>query len=96
MGSIYLIIMLLLSVAKTFIFIHFVMSWLISFNVLNVHQEFVGRIWYTLQQILEPIYRPIRRYMPNLGGIDLSPLVALIAIQILQIIMTQNRGFFGV
>jgi len=94
MESIFQILMLLLGVARTFIFIHFIMSWLISFNVLNVHQEFVGRVWYTLQQILEPIYRPIRRFMPNLGGIDLSPIVALLGIEIIRIVLINNAGLF--
>lgn len=85
MGTIVAILIYLLGVARIFIFAHFIMSWLIAFNVLNVHQEFVGRVWYTLQQILEPIYRPIRRFMPDLGGIDLAPLVALIGIQVLII-----------
>jgi YggT family protein len=94
MGSLYLILMFLLGIARTFIFIHFIMSWLISFNVLNVHQQFVGQVWYTLQRILEPLYRPIRRFMPDLGGIDLSPLVALIGIEIIRIVLMQNQSLF--
>lgn len=94
MGSIYLILSFLLSLAKTVIFAHFIMSWLISFNVLNVNQPFVAQVWYTLQRILEPLYSRIRRFMPDLGGVDLSPIVALIGITVLQIILGQNRGFF--
>jgi len=96
MQSIFQIILLLLGVARFLIFAHFIMSWLISFNVLNVHQQFVGQVWYSLQRILEPIYGPIRRYMPNLGGIDLTPLVALIGIQIITILLVNNRSLFGV
>lgn len=94
MAAIYDILMLLLGVARTFIFIHFIMSWLISFNVLNINQQFVAQVWYTLQRILEPIYRPIRRYMPDLGGIDLSPLVALIGIEIIRIVLFRNQALF--
>jgi len=94
MGAIYLILTYLLSIAKTVIFAHFIMSWLIAFNVLNVHQQLVGQIWYTLQRILEPLYSRIRRFMPDLGGVDLSPIVALIGITILQIILGQNAGLF--
>ncbi len=94
MGSIYLILTYLLSIAKTVIFAHFIMSWLIAFNVLNVHQQLVGQIWYTLQRILDPLYSRIRRFMPDLGGIDLSPIIALIGITILQIILGQNRALF--
>ena len=56
------------------------MSWLISFNVLNVHQQMVGQIWMGLNKLLEPIYRPIRRYMPDTHPLDLAPLVAFIAV----------------
>lgn len=94
MGSIYLILTYLLSIAKMVIFAHFIMSWLIAFNVLNIHQQLVAQVWHTLQRILEPVYGPIRRFMPDLGGIDLSPIVALIGITILQIILSQNAGFF--
>ena len=94
MQSLFQILMLLLGVARTFIFIHFIMSWLISFNVLNVRQPFVAQVWYSLQRILEPIYRPIRRFMPDLGGIDLSPIVALLGIEIIRIVLVNNAGLF--
>jgi YggT family protein len=94
MQSIYEILLMLIGVARFMIFAHFIMSWLISFDVLNVRQPLVGQIWYTLQRILEPLYGPIRRFMPNLGGIDLSPIAALLAISALEIILTNNRSFF--
>lgn len=94
MQSIFQILMLLLSVARFFIFAHFIMSWLISFNVLNVRQPFVAQVWYTLQRILDPVYRPIRRFMPDLGGIDLSPIVALIGIEIIRILLINNAALF--
>lgn len=84
------ILLMILGIVKTFIIIHFIMSWLISFQVLNVRQDFVARVWYSLQALMEPIYRPIRRVLPNLGGIDLSPLVAYIAVTALQIIVQAN------
>jgi len=94
MQSIFEILLLLLGVARFFIFAHFIMSWLISFNVLNSNQPFVAQVWYTLQRILEPIYGPIRRFMPNLGGIDLSPIVALIGIEIIRILLINNAAAF--
>ncbi len=74
------ILLMATGIVKMFIFAHFIMSWLISFGVLNVYQPIVGQIWNALQRLLEPLYGPIRRFMPDLGGIDLSPLVALFAI----------------
>ncbi|WP_438955939.1 YggT family protein [Cognatiyoonia sp.] len=94
MTSIFQILMLLLDVASFFIFAHFIMSWLIQFEVLNVRQPLVGQIWYGLQRILEPIYRPIRNILPNMGGIDLTPLVALIGIEIIRTVLKNNEAFF--
>jgi YggT family protein len=94
MTSLFQILLLLLGIARFFIFAHFIMSWLISFDVLNVRQPIVGQIWYTLQRILEPIYGPLRRVLPNLGGIDLSPIVALVGIEIIRILLINNAALF--
>jgi len=94
MQSIFEILLLLIGVARFFIFAHFIMSWLISFDVLNVRQPLVGQIWYMLQRMLEPLYAPIRKYMPDLGGIDLSPIVALISLEILRIVLINNAAVF--
>jgi YggT family protein len=55
-----------------------VMSWLIAFNVVNPYNQFVRSIWQGLNALTEPVLRPIRRMMPDLGGIDISPLVVII------------------
>jgi YggT family protein len=94
MTSLFQILMLILSVAKFFIFAHFIMSWLISFQVLNIRQPFVQQVWYGLNRVLEPIYAPIRRILPAMGGLDLAPLVALIAIYALEIILRNNVAAF--
>ncbi|MFQ1700499.1 YggT family protein [Loktanella agnita] len=94
MVSVIQILLLLLDVLWFFVIAHFIMSWLIRFEVLNVRQEFVGQVWYTLQRILEPVYRPIRRIMPDLGGIDISPIIVLLGIQILRILIVNNAGAF--
>ncbi len=69
---------LILDVAFFIMIIHIIMSWLISFQVLNLHQQFVAQIWYGLNRLLEPIYTPIRRFLPNTNPLDLAPLVAFI------------------
>lgn len=94
MQSLFQIIMLILDVARLFIFAHFILSWLIQFEVLNLRQPIVAQIWYGLQRLLEPIYRPIRNILPSMGGIDLSPLVALIGIEIIRILLVNNAGLF--
>lgn len=78
------ILLRLLGIAKFFIFAHFLMSWLIAFNVLNVYQPIVSQIWGGLNKLLDPLYNPIRRVLPNFGGMDLSPLVVLFSIIILE------------
>lgn len=94
MQSLFDILMLLLGVARTLIFTYFIMSWLISFEVLNVRQPLVGQIWHTLQRILEPIYGPIRRFLPNMGGIDLTPIAALLGLEVIRIILINNLSLF--
>jgi len=71
---------LILSVVFTIMLVHIVMSWLINFQVLNIRQPLVAQIWQGLNMLLEPIYRPIRRVLPNTAPLDLAPLVAFIAI----------------
>ena len=94
MTSLFQIIMMILDILWFLIIAHVIMSWLISFEVLNVRQPFVGQVWYTLQRILEPIYGPIRRVLPDLGGIDLSPIVALLGIEVIRIVLINNIGLF--
>ncbi|MGI9395168.1 MAG: YggT family protein [Boseongicola sp.] len=84
MCTILKIISLLLDVAFFVMIVHIIMSWLINFQVLNLRQPLVGQIWDGLTRLLEPIYRPIRRYMPNTGALDLAPLVLFIGIIILR------------
>jgi YggT family protein len=61
-----------------------VMSWLIAFNVINPHNQFVRSLWQALNAVTEPLLRPIRRRMPDLGGIDVSPVVLIIACWFIQ------------
>ncbi len=77
----------LLTIVWWIIIIQAVMSWLIAFNVINTHNGFVRQVWTMLDRITDPIYRPIRRVMPDFGALDLSPIVVLICIQILDIVL---------
>ncbi|MBR2655461.1 YggT family protein [Yoonia sp.] len=86
--------LVIIGVVRLFVIAHFIMSWLIRFDVLNVRQQFVGQVWYTLQRILEPIYGPIRNMLPNMGGIDLSPVLVLVGLEILRIFLINNMMAF--
>ncbi len=80
MMAIYGPLRLILDVAFFIMIIHIIMSWLISFQVLNLHQQFVAQIWHGLNRLLEPIYTPIRRILPDTRPLDLAPLVAIIVV----------------
>lgn len=94
MQSLFMILMLILDIVWFFIIAHIIMSWLINFQVLNLHQQFVAQIWYGLNRLVEPIYGPIRRMLPQMSGIDLAPLIVLIAIYALRIILSNNAAMF--
>ena len=66
------------------IVVQFVMSILIAFNVINTYNEFVRAIWQALEKMTQPLYRPIRRILPDFGAIDFSPMVVIILITILR------------
>jgi YggT family protein len=94
MTSLYQILMLILDIVVFIILAHVIMSWLINFQVLNVRQPLVSQIWYGLNRMLEPLYGPVRRMLPAMGGLDLAPLVVLIAVYALQIILRNNAAAF--
>ena len=61
-----------------------IMSWLINFNVINTRNQFVATVWRVVNQITDPILKPIRRIVPPLGGLDLSPIIVFVIIFFLQ------------
>lgn len=81
------IVQVLLSVLWWIIIIQAILSWLIAFNVINTQNDFVRSIWHGLQVMTEPIYRPIRRILPDFGALDVSPIVVLLIIYILQSVL---------
>ncbi|MFN3943652.1 MAG: YggT family protein [Allosphingosinicella sp.] len=74
----------LLWLASWIIIIQAILSWLVAFNVINTHSDFVRNLLYALDRLTEPLYRPIRKILPDFGGIDFSPLVLLIIIWIIR------------
>ena len=75
---------ILLNVLWWIIIIQVILSWLVAFNVINTSSDGVRRFIQALDRFMEPIYRPIRRILPDFGGLDLSPIVLIIIIMILQ------------
>jgi len=81
------ILRVLLDVVWWIIVIQFVLSLLVTFNVVNMQSGFVRSLYTGLDRLTEPLYRPIRRILPNMSGLDLAPMVVLISLAILNIIL---------
>jgi YggT family protein len=75
---------LILSLVWWVFLIMIIMSWLISFNIINTRNQFVAGVWRALNQVTDPILRPIRRIIPPMGGLDISPIIVFIIIFFLQ------------
>jgi len=84
MNPIFWLIWNVLEIYKYIVLIAVVMSWLVAFNVINYHNNFVRGALRTLDAITEPVFRQVRRVIPTIGGIDLSPIVVFLAIAFLQ------------
>ena len=80
MMAIYGPLRLILDIAFFIMIVHIIMSWLINFQILNLHQPMVAQIWQGINRLLEPIYQPLRRVLPNTNPLDLAPLVAFVII----------------
>ena len=78
------IAIMLLWVLSLVIFVQVVLSWLVVFNVINLHNDFVRTLMDALDRVTAPLYRPIRKILPDFGGIDFSPLVVLLIVFALQ------------
>ncbi|WP_326523817.1 YggT family protein [Sphingomonas sp.] len=84
------IIQILLNVVWWIIIVQVILGWLIAFNVINTSNDLVRNVWNALGVLTEPIYRPIRRVMPDLGALDLSPMVVLILLAILNVVINNQ------
>jgi YggT family protein len=94
MTSLLQILLMILQLVQFVIIAHVIMSWLINFQVLNLRQPLVAQIWNGLERLLDPIYSRIRSVLPNMAGLDLAPLVALLAVFALRIVVSNNLYSF--
>ncbi|ARO32072.1 hypothetical protein NXC14_CH04200 [Rhizobium sp. NXC14] len=85
--AIFLIIDMALNIYWWVIIFSAVFSWLYAFNVINSHNQFVNQLGMFFYNATEPALRPIRRFLPNLGGIDISPIILLLIIVFIQAIL---------
>ena len=82
------IVQLLTNVLVMLIIVQFVIGLLFAFNVVNSSNQFLMAVYRSINSLLEPALGPIRRIMPNTGAIDFSPLVLIIALQIVLIVLS--------
>ena len=66
-----------------------ILSWLVAFNVVNRSNPYVRQVGYALERLTEPLLRPIRRFLPDLGGLDISPIILLIGMQFFGMLVTR-------
>ena len=78
------VVIILLTVIWWIIVIQMILSWLVAFNVINTYNDFVRGLLRALDRMTEPVYRPIRKVLPDFGGLDFSPMVVLIVLLIVD------------
>ena len=86
------IVIMLLWVLSWIIIGQAILSWLVAFNVINTHNDFVRQLLYALDRITAPLYRPIRKILPDFGGLDFSPIVLLLLIQVVSMLVAGARN----
>lgn len=67
-----------------------ILSWLIAFNVVNPYNQFVRSLWDVFHRITDPLLRPIRRLLPDMGGVDLSPMILILVLIFIRVVVIQD------
>lgn len=84
MRAVLLVILYALDIYTWIIIASAILSWLIAFDVINTRNDFVRSVWNGLLAVTEPVLRPIRNFLPAMGGMDLSPIVLILGIIFLE------------
>ena len=84
MRALFEVILIALQLYTYIIIATAILSWLVAFNVVNTRNNFVRSIWNFLDAVTEPVLRPIRSILPNLGGVDISPIILILLIIFIQ------------
>lgn len=95
MNAVLYLISTVVDIAIFLIIAQVILSWLINFGVVNAYQPFVQTVGRALDSLTEPMLAPIRRVLPNMGGLDLSPLVLIIALNFIRILAFDILGGGG-
>ncbi|MCL6741384.1 YggT family protein [Sphingomonas sp. RB56-2] len=86
------IVLFLLRLLSILVIVQVIVSWLVAFNVVNLHQPFVRALYTGMERVTEPVYRPIRKVLPDFGGLDFSPIVLLLLIQVISMLVAGARN----
>lgn len=87
MYSVLMLIDRIIDIYVWIIILSAVLSWLVAFDIVNMRNRFVYLVGDALNRITEPVYRPIRRFLPDMGGLDLSPLIVILGLWFLRDLM---------
>jgi len=90
MRSILWVILIILDIYKYMLIAVAILSWLIAFNVVNPYNQFVRSLWDLFNRITEPFLRPIRRMLPDMGGIDVSPVVLILILVFIRVVIIRG------
>jgi len=94
MQSMLILIDTILNLYVWCIIISAILSWLVAFNVVNTSNRFVYMVGDFIYRITEPVLRPFRKFIPNLGGIDVSPIIVILLIFFIRNLMREYGGHF--
>lgn len=83
------VLLVALDLYKWIVIISVVLSWLVAFNVINPHNQFVRMVGGALHQMVEPVLRRIRRFIPPFGAVDISPIILFLGILFVQLMINQ-------
>lgn len=95
MGSILQLILTVIEIYTWIVIASAIFSWLYAFNVVNPRNQFIAMIGNTLYKLTEPVLRPIRNVLPDMGGLDLSPLVLLLGLFFIRVLIVNNYAFLA-
>jgi YggT family protein len=96
MNPIFWLIWNLLEIYKWVVLVAVIMSWLLAFNVVNYHNNFVRGLVRALDVLTEPVFRQARRIIPTISGLDLSPILVFLAIQFLQYVIEYISRMYAI
>lgn len=90
MNALIFLVNAVISIYTWVLIVWVVTSWLVAFNVINTHNKFVAMLMDFLYRATEPALRPIRRILPDMGGLDLSPLILLLLLQVFRVFFNRD------